>query len=152
MTVAAWAPERVGADGAAPGLACGDCGACCVLLPIVELNKPGRWACDHLTRQGCGCYDERPGACREFHCVWLRGALGSDVALRPDRLGVMFDWFQIRGTGEECCQALELWPGAFDDARVGQLLQILTTRWAVNLLYRDSRRSTLPVSVAGVTD
>ena len=86
-------------DHAAPGRECGPCTACCATLAIVELNKPARRACDHLCRAGCGIYETRPASCREFHCLWLRGAIDGDEALRPDALGVMFDFFRMSSTG-----------------------------------------------------
>lgn len=136
----------------ADGLECGDCGACCTLLPIVELNKPARWACDHLTRRGCGHYDRRPDSCRAFNCLWLRGALGIDGELRPDRLGVMFDWFRILGTGRERCQAFELWNGAFDDPRVALVLEKLASMYEVDLSYRDGRWRTIGTIATTATD
>jgi hypothetical protein len=130
-------------DHAAPGRECGACTACCSTLAIVELNKPARRACDHLCRAGCGIYDTRPASCREFHCLWLRGAIEGDVSLRPDALGVMFDYFQIASTGETHLIAYELWPGAFDATEARSLLDGLVLRSDVQLSYRDGRWSTL---------
>jgi len=130
-------------DHAASGRACGSCTACCATLAIVELAKPARRACDHLCRTGCGIYAERPASCREFHCLWLRGAIDGDESLRPDALGVMFDYFQMASTGETHLIAHELWPGAFDSAAVRSLLNELVEHGDAQLSYRDGWWSTL---------
>lgn len=51
---------------------CGDCGLCCKLLGVTELEKPaGRW-CVHFRRgRGCDAYEARPASCRVFNCTWL---------------------------------------------------------------------------------
>ena len=125
------------------GRECGDCTACCTVLAIVELQKPQRRACDHLCRSGCGIYATRPASCREFHCLWLRGALDADEALRPDRLGVMFDYFVVASSGESHLIAIELWPGALAGSVVQSLLAEMTQTRDVHLSYREGRRSTL---------
>ena len=130
-------------DHPAPGRECGSCTACCAVLAIVELAKPARRACDHLCRAGCGIYEARPASCREFHCLWLRGALDGGEALRPDALGVMFDYFQRASTGETHLIAHELWPEAFDSEAAQSLLSELVQRGDVQLSYRDGRWSTL---------
>lgn len=134
-------------DGPAEGLGCGSCGACCVLPAVVSLGKPMHRACDHLRHDGCGIYGSRPDECRRFHCLWLQGALGSDRALRPDQLGVMFDAYHPR-TDEASLSiagnpprprlvALELWSGALDDPEVSRVL----APWGeVEVLHRDGRR------------
>lgn len=71
----------------AKGRACGPCNACCRTMPIVELNKPPGVRCSNLHGLGCGIYEDRPPACREYVCMWL-GGFGT-VEDRPDRLGAM---------------------------------------------------------------
>ena len=70
---------------------CGDCHACCILLPIAALTKPAGLPCSYLhtdgPNPGCGVYRVRPGCCASFRCWWL--AESSDPDLRPDRAGVM---------------------------------------------------------------
>ncbi len=99
---------------------CGDCHACCVVLPVYD--RPTGWAkagaepCEHL-RPGesgcCGIYQRRPEVCRAWHCAWRKDPwLGSRPDYRPDRLGVMFSF---SGAG------LGLWEvrrGALQDGRV----------------------------------
>ena len=62
---------------------CGECRLCCLVLNVAPLNKPAGTPCQHLCRQGCGIYAERPNACREFECAYLIGAL--PAKLRPRR-------------------------------------------------------------------
>ena len=133
----------------APGRECGSCTACCSVLAIVELQKPPRRACDHLCRSGCGVYEDRPASCRKFHCLWLRGAIDGDETLRPDQLGVMFDYFVMARTGESHLIAFELWVGAFDDPTVRSLLREVCETQALRMSYRDGRWSTLEAGVAG---
>jgi hypothetical protein len=62
---------------------------CCKLMGVKELKKdPGLW-CQHCdVGRGCKVYEERPGTCREYQCIWLQQeALGDD--LRPDRCKVV---------------------------------------------------------------
>jgi hypothetical protein len=64
----------------ASGRVCGDCGLCCKLIGIDELDKPaGRW-CDHWKAGGgCSIYAQRPGECRSFLCGWMEnGRLGDE--------------------------------------------------------------------------
>jgi hypothetical protein len=72
---------------------CGECTACCVALPVRELDLPPYHACAHLRaapNAGCGIYPDRPSICRAWFCTWrLSPAL--DDELRPDRSGVIFD-------------------------------------------------------------
>jgi hypothetical protein len=64
---------------------CGDCSLCCKLMGIAEIDKPpGRW-CSHFKRgAGCTVYQDRPGACVSFQCLWT-GSEGLDDRWRPDR-------------------------------------------------------------------
>lgn len=51
---------------------CGDCGLCCKLLEIPEIQKPpSAWCNDYKRGVGCGVYATRPSACRGFECLWL---------------------------------------------------------------------------------
>ena len=67
---------------------CDGCTACCKIMEVRELSKPGNVWCTHC-RIGAGCaiYDERPASCRTFECVWLqtqRGKAPLAPELRPD--------------------------------------------------------------------
>ncbi len=58
-----------------PGRACGSCTLCCKVLEIGELSKPGgTWCPKCKVGKGCSIYDDRPKACRAFHCGYLIGA------------------------------------------------------------------------------
>ena len=59
---------------------CGDCGLCCKLMGVRELEKSaGKW-CTHFRRgRGCDAYETRPSSCRTFNCTWLLAeGLGPD--------------------------------------------------------------------------
>ena len=128
---------RLLADAPAPGRECGDCTACCTLLKVVELNKPMRFACEHVGRNGCRIYADRPTACREFDCLWLRGALPADPSYRPDHLGVLFDGYRRAGTDEIRLTALEVRSGAFESAEARTLIEEVAASRPLDLSYRD---------------
>jgi hypothetical protein len=71
--------------------ACGPCSLCCTVLRVDEIAKLGGTPCQHLRADaaGCGIHPRRPGICRAYRCLWLRGKLGDDD--RPDRLGAVLD-------------------------------------------------------------
>lgn len=135
--------HRLLSESAAPGLQCGDCTACCTVLAVTELQKPARRACDHVCCSGCRIYENRPQECRQFHCLWMRGALGADPALRPDTLGVMFDCFIERGSRRLRFVAFELWPGAMATTAVRDLLDRFAAIHVLELSYRDGIWTTL---------
>src|SRR5579872_4156139 len=130
-------------DGLHTGRTCGECTACCTVLAVVELHKPARWACDHVACSGCQTYETRPSACRDFHCLWLRGAVAGDESHRPDKLGVMFDSFFSTATNETRCIAFELWNGAFDEPAVARLLAEMAESREVQLSYRNGTWQTI---------
>jgi len=72
---------------------CDGCTACCKILNIEELNKPGDTWCTHCEiGVGCGIYETRPEACRVYECVWLqtqRGGKPLALELRPDKSHVV---------------------------------------------------------------
>jgi Fe-S-cluster containining protein len=68
---------------------CGNCTACCTVLPIKAINKPINTPCPNCLRGGCSIYDNKPQTCTEFECAYLQ-AKNVPVSLRPDRCGVIF--------------------------------------------------------------
>ena len=66
---------------------CGDCGLCCKLLGVEAIGKAPGKMCAHFRRGlGCRIYADRPAACGDFICYWLR-APNLDESWRPDRAG-----------------------------------------------------------------
>src|SRR6185437_7109688 len=77
--------------GLVPGRECGACTACCRELTIESdaLRKVQGVLCVHCTpEQGCGIYQTRPDACRDWYCQWRRYAWLDD-SWRPDRSGLL---------------------------------------------------------------
>jgi hypothetical protein len=74
-------------------LSCDGCTACCKILKIRELNKPGNTWCRHCKiGEGCGIYETRPESCRVYECVWLQSQRGGKPLapeLRPDKSRVV---------------------------------------------------------------
>jgi hypothetical protein len=75
---------------------CDGCTLCCKLIAVEEIRKPrNQWCPDCRKGKGCGVYDTRPKACREFLCVWLdaqdkdksAAIFGPDT--KPDKCGVV---------------------------------------------------------------
>lgn len=66
---------------------CGDCGVCCKMMGVAELEKrPGQRCANFKRGLGCRIYEGRPKACADFICYWLHAPnLGEDW--RPDRTG-----------------------------------------------------------------
>ena len=122
---------------------CGECTVCCTVLAVDELKKPMRWACEHLACGGCRIYDERPTGCREFDCLWLRGAIGDDEGARPDRLGIVFDSFFSAATGAWRFVAFEAWTGAFADPAAARLIEAIASQHPIELSHRNGAWETL---------
>jgi hypothetical protein len=90
---------------------CGECSLCCTVLRVDELDKLGGVTCEHvLAHGGCRIHPTRPGICRGYRCLWLRGGLELDD--RPDRLGAVVDILTEGHTTRLSIQ--EAHAGAFD--------------------------------------
>ena len=76
---------------------CGECGLCCKVFDLAEMNKvTGSW-CQHFRpRKGCGIHESRPTTCRLFHCTWLLRPEEFGDEWRPDRAGFVL-WSQKAG-------------------------------------------------------
>lgn len=89
------------------------CTACCKGPSIDEpsIEKPLGAACRHLEQngKGCGIYAHRPRVCKRFLCGWLQGG---DTE-RPDRCGVLYWFFTMRGVGRTLL-LLEIKEGALN--------------------------------------
>jgi hypothetical protein len=129
--------EFLMAEGAGSDRECGACTVCCTVLAETELQKPMRCACRHVGLAGCGIYETRPKGCREFHCLWLRGALGADESLRPDHLGVLLDCYRPAGSDTPRLVALEAWTGAFEQPVARELIESIAQDRVIELSRRD---------------
>lgn len=63
-------------------------------MHVAALDKPAGMRCEHqgqAANRGCGIYEQRPSACRNWYCMWVRdsGTVFTDEE-RPDKLGVFF--------------------------------------------------------------
>ena len=70
---------------------CGTCSACCRWPAVAEIDKPAKTPCRYLRNKkfGCTIYSERPTACAQYRCSWLRGVGSTED--RPDRSHVLID-------------------------------------------------------------
>lgn len=85
---------------------CGECTACCTTLALAALNKPINVRCQHVCAQGCGIYNDRPDACREYRCAWLMGLLPEKF--RPDQSGIVWSFETGRTANSILIQAMML--------------------------------------------
>lgn len=109
---------------------CGSCSLCCTVLRVDELAKLGGTDCPHQrTEGGCGIYERRPGICRAYRCLWLRGHF--EESDRPDRIGGFLD-FVNRG-GQLMVEVREARSGSYD---ASPRLQELAERQRVSLPVR----------------
>jgi hypothetical protein len=144
--------DQLLAERPAAGFECGDCTACCTVLAVTELRKPMRFACEHICRDGCRIYAERPAGCRQFNCLWLRGAIRSQNIpadssvnpllaavedLRPDHSGVIWDYFVDSTTKLPCLVAFEVWTNAFQRSDVLEFLLQVCEQSTLRLSFRD---------------
>lgn len=99
---------------------CGECTACCSVMKVEELDKPFYQTCQHVCATGCAIYHNRPASCRVWECGWRSGWISGGDELRPDKLGVMFEWRVIGG--DSFLLVYEVWPGALNLPRVERVL------------------------------
>ena len=105
---------------------CGSCTACCHGLVVEALDKPAFCDCPHTRADGgCGHYEHRPSACRNFRCFWLEGHLTE--ADRPDRLGVIFTTTQHEVVGVHPL-LVEVRPGAASTPTIRDAVRQLTRK------------------------
>lgn len=134
---------------------CGDCGVCCVLMSVPELEKDQGTRCKNLCASGCSVYSTRPQSCRDFECLWLQGALPEWA--KPDNIGLMFtatlpDGDFAKATGLQAMVAWEVWSGALEDPRVKNLLADLARRALVVIISGRSRKVIGPRDQLGLAN
>jgi hypothetical protein len=112
----------------APGKSCGSCTACCKVVAVDELQKPGGVDCVHCeVGRGCKIYLQRPSSCRTYVCGWLVNPhLGSE--LKPDRCHVVLTWWhEGRVLFADCDPD---WPDAWRAPNVISVLREAATKVA----------------------
>jgi hypothetical protein len=80
---------------------CGECTACCELLPVTKIRKPAGVVCEHLEDGNCNINDSKPYECSGFECVY-RQTDEAPISLRPDNCKMVFQ----RMTDRMCIGAL----------------------------------------------
>jgi len=101
---------------------CGECQACCMAVGVHELEKPMWTPCKHQCETGCGIYDSRPDSCRGYYCMYQAGMLNGGEEMRPDKLGIIFD-FRATSTDGDAISAWEMREGVADDPQVLEMLR-----------------------------
>ncbi len=112
------------------GRHCDDCSACCTVMAVHELEKSNWSGCPHVCSGGCSIYEQRPGSCRTFDCLWLQGLLSDRQEHRPDRLGLVFTTLPVlvAGQQQQALVAMEVRAGARHGKKARKVLQDLTAR------------------------
>ena len=115
---------------------CGECNVCCSILEVKELEKKFNQRCPHLCERGCGIYETRPQACREWFCVWVVGT--APDAERPDRSGVVLEQAHAHAANGKAgvmpVVAYEIRPGAFDSYWGDRMLKRLSRKLLIGLV------------------
>jgi hypothetical protein len=103
---------------------------------VDEIGKLGGVPCVHVQDEGgCAIHPRRPGVCRAYSCLWLRGAFREED--RPDLLGAVLD--QRNVGGEVRLEIREARAGSFD--RSPRLQEIAA-----------QQRETMPVRISDADD
>jgi len=100
------------------------CTACCFTHAVVALQKPsGEWCVNCDVGAGCHIYADRPRACADFACLWIKEGLG-DAHDRPDVLRVVVSAISVNVAGRHIriVQFIETEPGAIDTVRVSAII------------------------------
>jgi hypothetical protein len=103
---------------------CDGCTACCFTHAVVALQKPsGEWCVNCDVGAGCHIYADRPRACADFACLWIKEGLG-DAHDRPDVLRVVVSAISVNVAGRHIriVQFIETEPGAIDTVRVSAII------------------------------
>lgn len=116
---------------------CGECDVCCTAMSVTALNKPVGMRCPHMGATGCGNYDNRPAACRDWYCMWLRDSkniLREDE--RPDRIGIFLTASKPTDHGTQVIYAHPIRPDALSSpsaqaliARMRQFAPVHVLAW-----------------------
>lgn len=94
---------------------CGGCTLCCYLGGVPYLQKPSVTECQYLIPGvGCFIYEERPGTCREYTCLWNSNENWPD-SLRPDKCHVIF---KMAGDGNLLVMMDPAYPDAWSQPEV----------------------------------
>lgn len=121
-------------------------------MHVKPLDKPAGTPCAHQSDIGCGIYPDRPNACRNWFCLWVRDGRGlfSD-AHRPDRLGVFFTASDPEpNTGRQTIYAHEVREGAAGEPAVQAVIEHLRRAVPVQVLpCRPSQSPLTPLTVGG---
>lgn len=115
---------------------CGECQACCVVLPIAEPGfvKPAGEPCHHLCKTGCSLFGspQLPRLCQEYFCGWrLDKWLNQRSLYRPDKLGVIFQF------NPGVLAIYEVRPGTLQSSQVAYVKSRLVKLFGPNVLVKN---------------
>ena len=75
---------------------CGECNLCCDIPEVKKIEKPAWSLCSNYDTKckNCKIYELRPKECSGFQCAYIQ-MKKVNIALRPDKCGVMFERISI---------------------------------------------------------
>ena len=111
---------------------------CCKLLGITELQKPRNKWCPHCDiGKGCKIYNDRPGSCSEFRCLYLDSdTIPEDE--RPDKTGVVMFFPNDQQTVQVHVDPHR--PHGWEQGVTGRLLQALAGQLPVLVSIGEKRK------------
>lgn len=131
---------------------CGPCKVCCRVIGIRELEKPPGVQCKHVNpnmahpKIGCTIYENRPGGCRDFLCLWAEGGPQNLITDddRPDQLGIML-WSFRSQTGKPVVGIAEAKPDALGRPRVQRIVdEISHAGFEICFMFYDGKVTSVP--------
>jgi Fe-S-cluster containining protein len=117
---------------------CGTCHACCIHVPVQDLNKLAGVPCPHLVNKGskcCSIYESRPSGCAVYQCAWLDGNF--PTGMRPEKSGLLLETSWIEYPRKLTILAgFETRPGALEPAK-RRLLDSLPEGCVASIVFHD---------------
>jgi hypothetical protein len=128
---------------------CGSCTVCCTHLPLRGEGPTGdgraTLPCPHAGALGCRIYSQRPEACVQFSCAWLRDPVWPGL-WRPDRSGLVCLREVLEGE-VPAAEVREISPGALHRPEAADILNELA-RTTATISIVDAAGIDRPVKAA----
>lgn len=120
-------------------------------MAVSALDKPAGTPCSNLCEKGCAVYENRPTACQDWFCLWLRdGGHLLNETHRPDKLGILFTVTKIDKKGKQTLQAREITPLASNTQKAQQVIDYIKQFVPVEIiLFKPPSPTATPLTIQG---